>query len=79
MSSKTFSGNISLICPDCSTHLINLVPSGERYHCPDCDLRLVRDGENFNLIRYGEAVGAVAVEDVEAQVTWRLHALATVG
>lgn len=74
--STNFSGNIALICPDCGTHMVNLVPSGERYHCTDCDLRLVRDGDEFQLVRFSETVGRVAVEDVQAQVTWRMLELA---
>ena len=69
--SNTFSGNIALICPDCSNHLINPAPSGERYHCADCDLRLVRSGDRFTLIRDGEVVDALAVEEVQVTVTWR--------
>ena len=74
---KTFSGNLALICPDCGTHLINLAPHGERYHCSDCDLRLVRDDEQFCLIRCGDTVGHLGVDDVEVQVIWRLHGLAS--
>ena len=76
MGGSTFSGNIALICPDCGTHLVNVASSGERYHCQDCDLRLAREGETFKMMRYGETVGQLAVEDVEIQVTWRIQALA---
>jgi hypothetical protein len=74
---KSFSGNLALICPDCSNHLINLAPNGERYHCADCDLRLTRDGEQFRLIRDGDTVGHLEVDDVEMQVLWRLQELAS--
>jgi hypothetical protein len=68
---KSISGNISLICPDCSNHLVNVAPNGERYHCSDCDLRLMRDRDQFVLFRDGLSVGAMGVEDVEVKVTWR--------
>lgn len=71
---RSFSGNIALICPDCATHLVNLAPDGERYHCADCDLRLVRDKDQFHLIRDKEVVGQIAIEEVEVQVTWRMLA-----
>jgi hypothetical protein len=74
---KTFSGNLALICPDCGTHLVNVAASGERYHCADCDLRLVRDADQFLMVRYGDTVGRLGVDDVEMQVTWRLHKLAS--
>ena len=73
---KCFSGNLALICPDCMTALINVVPNGERYHCADCDLRLARDGDWFDLVRFGEVVGRMPVDEMEVQVTWRLHDLA---
>lgn len=76
MGGNTISGNIALICPDCGTHLVNVASSGERYNCHDCDLRLVRDGDNFQLVRYDEPVGQMAVEAVEVQVTWRILELA---
>lgn len=68
---RAFSGNISLICPDCSNHLVNLAPNGERYHCSDCDLRLLRDRDQFVLIRDGACVGEMGIEDVEVKMTWR--------
>lgn len=67
----TFSGNQALICPDCGTALVNLAPNGERYHCSDCDLRLLREREAFRLVRFGEVVGQLPIEEVEVQVTWR--------
>ena len=79
MLGKTFSGNVSLICPDCQTHLVNVAPSGERYHCYDCDLRLMRDGDRFLMIRFDEAVGTLPVEEVEISVTWRTLELAHAG
>jgi len=72
--STTFTGNLALICPDCGTTLVNLAPSCERYHCPDCDLRLVRDRDHFLIVRCGEVVGRLPVEDVRARMTWRLGA-----
>lgn len=74
--STTYSGNIALICPDCGTHMVNSAPNCERYHCPDCDLRLVREGEDFKLVRFGDVVGRLPVESIEAQVTWRRLELA---
>jgi hypothetical protein len=74
--SNTISGNIALICPDCRTHLVNQSPNGERYHCPDCDLRLARNGEEFQIVRFGEIVGRLPIEDVEAQVVWRMLEMA---
>lgn len=68
---RAFSGNISLICPDCANHLVNVAPNGERYHCSDCDLRLIRNREQFVLMRDGASVGEMGVEDVEVKVTWR--------
>lgn len=73
--SRSFSGNIALICPDCGTHMMNGAPHSERYHCPDCDLRLVRDGEQYQMVRYGEVVQQIPVEAVQAQVTWRMAEL----
>ncbi|HEY9722342.1 MAG TPA: hypothetical protein V6D47_10025 [Oscillatoriaceae cyanobacterium] len=73
---RTLSGNISLICPDCAMHLVNLAPNGERYHCTDCDLRLVREKDAFQLVRDHEVVGQIPVEEVEVQVTWRVLAQA---
>ena len=75
----SYTGQMALICPDCGTHLVNLAPASERYHCPDCDLRLVRHRDAFLTVRYGEVVGQLPVEDVRAQVTWRLAAAAHVG
>ena len=72
-----FSGNLALICPDCANHLVNVAPNGERYRCTDCELRLVRDGDHFHLIREDETVGRLAVTQVEVQVTWRPHELAS--
>jgi hypothetical protein len=74
--SNNISGNIALVCPDCRTHLVNLAPNGERYHCSDCDLRLVRNGEEFQIIRFGDVVGTMPVDDVEVQVVWRMLELA---
>lgn len=71
-----FTGNISLICPDCSNHMVNVAPNGERYHCSDCDLRLWRNRDQFVLMRDGVAVGEMSVEDVEVKVTWRQMASA---
>lgn len=66
-----YSGNIARICPDCENHLVNLAPNGERYHCADCDLRLIRDRDQFKMVRCDEIVGAIAIDDVEVKVTWR--------
>lgn len=71
---RSLSGNIALICPDCGMHLVNLAPSGERYHCTDCDLRLVRERDQFQMVREHEIVGQMPVEEVEVQVTWRVLA-----
>lgn len=71
-----YSGNIVRICPDCENHLINLAPNGERYHCADCELRLVRERDQFLKVRYGETVGVIDVDDVEVKVTWRVLASA---
>jgi hypothetical protein len=79
MGGNSFSGNIALVCPDCGTHLVNVASSGERYNCHDCDLRLVRDGDKFQMLRYGEVVGQMPVEDVEITVTWRVLELAHAG
>ena len=79
MGGSTFSGNIALICPDCGTHLVNVASSGERYHCHDCDLRLKREGDAFQMVRYDEIVGQMPVEEVEIQVTWRIQELAHAG
>lgn len=76
MPTTTFSGQIALICPDCQTHLVNLAPHGERYHCYDCDLKLVREREQFLKMRLGEVVGAIAVDEVGLHMTWRPLGLA---
>lgn len=67
----TFRGNIARICPDCSNHLINLAPNGERYHCSDCELRLIREDDRFRMVRFGESLGHVQVDEVDVKVTWR--------
>jgi hypothetical protein len=74
--SQTYAGKLALICPDCQTHLVNVAPSGERYHCHDCDLRLMRDGDEFLMFRFGETVGTLAIEEVEISVTWQTQELA---
>jgi len=73
---STFSGQIALICPDCQTHLVNLAPHGERYHCYDCDLKLLRERDTFLKVRLGEVVGRLAVAEVELHMTWRPLTLA---
>lgn len=73
--SKLLSGNRALICPDCAAHLVNVAPNGERYCCADCDLRLVREGDQFRCIRLGEPVGQLPVEAVSVHVTWRQEEL----
>lgn len=72
-----FSGNLALICPDCANHLVNVAPDGERYCCTDCELRLVREGDWFRLIRDHELIGLLAVSQVQLQVTWRPAELAS--
>jgi tRNA(Ile2) C34 agmatinyltransferase TiaS len=67
----TFTGRISLKCPDCDTHLINSTPHGERYRCHDCGLEMVRDTDSFQKFRLGEHVGDVAVHEVALHMTWR--------
>jgi hypothetical protein len=76
---RNFSGNIALVCPDCANRLVNVASHGERYHCLDCDLRLLREREQFLLIRDGEAIGRLSAQDVGMQVIWRHDALAPVG
>lgn len=76
---QTYSGKVSLICPDCDTHLVNVAAGSERYHCHDCDLRLQRVGDQFRMIRFGETVGSLPVEEVEISVTWRAQELAHAG
>lgn len=79
MGQNTYSGAIALVCPDCQTHLVNVASSGERYHCHDCDLRMMRDGDAFMMVRFGETVGTMPVEDVEVAVSWRTLELAHAG
>lgn len=67
----TYSGRLSLQCPDCNTCLINAAPSGERYRCHDCGLEMIRDQDSFRKLRLGEHVGDVPVNEVVLQMTWR--------
>lgn len=67
----TYSGRISLQCPDCHTYLINATPAGERYMCHDCGLEMIREQDSFRKVRLGEYVGEVAVNEVALQMTWR--------
>gem|GEM_PF-4638092 len=66
-----FTGRVILICPDCETHLVNVASCGERYHCTDCELTLIRQNEGFGLHRFGEVIGTCTLEQILMQVHWQ--------